>query len=220
MNKNSLYRDLSTLGSQFQIDLCMSDSEKFIEWTEEKFEYVKYNPRKNFNRQGLSITSLDGGMTGIPDLDSVYEYNKENNTSLTERDFKVPTPVMEWPSLKKCLAPFEGHIFRTHILKLNTGGFFPPHRDHPDEYDFYKTNKVVYDTFRLIMPLANCIAPGMTFILEDKILPWEQGILYYVDTAKMHYLFNTGKKPAYWLVVNIDVNEQTINEVCRYMMQR
>ena len=27
-----------------------------------------YNPRKNINRYGLSVTSLDGGYSGIPDL--------------------------------------------------------------------------------------------------------------------------------------------------------
>ena len=58
-----------------------------------------------------------------------------------------------------------------------------------------------------------------TFNDSDTATTLSTGV-YYVDTAKMHYLFNTGKKPAYWLVVNIDVNEQTINEVCRYMMQR
>jgi len=220
MNKNSLYRDLTTLGSHYALALRMKDSPAYVDWTEHNFKYVQYNPRKNYNRDGLSITSLDGGLSGRPDLDSVYEYNKENGTAWTERDFKVPTPAYEWPALKNCLKPFEGHIFRTHILKLNTGGFFPPHRDHPDEYDFYQTNKVVFDTFRLIMPLQNCAPPGMSFILEDKILQWEQGVLYFVDTAKIHYLFNTSPNPAYWLVVNIDVNEQTLQGVCKHMMQR
>ena len=95
MNKNSLYRDLTTFGSQYPLRLRMKDSSKFIDWTEEQFKYVQYNPRKDYPRQGLSITSLDGGLSGRPDLDSVYEYNKENGTEWTERDFKVPTPVYE-----------------------------------------------------------------------------------------------------------------------------
>ena len=218
MNKNSLYRDLTTFGSQYPLNLRMKDCTKFIDWTEDNFEYVRYNPRKDIERYGLSITSLDGGLSGRPDLDSLPQYNREHNTTWTERDFKVPTPVYEgWPSLQECLAPFKDYIFRTHILKLNSGGYFPPHKDHPDPADFYKSKKVVFDTFRLIMPMKNCAPPGMSFILEDKILNWEQGYLYFIDTARTHYLFNTTETPAYWLVVNVDVNEQTLADVCEYM---
>ncbi|MBX3032387.1 MAG: hypothetical protein KF865_00555 [Bdellovibrionaceae bacterium] len=38
-------------------------------------DWKPYNPRKNIARQGLSLTSLDGGLGGIPDLDSLMEYN-------------------------------------------------------------------------------------------------------------------------------------------------
>ena len=38
------------------------------------FKWVQYNPRKNIDREGLSITSLDGGLSGYPDLDSLYDY--------------------------------------------------------------------------------------------------------------------------------------------------
>lgn len=228
MSKNSLYRDLTAFGSQYPLHYKMKDSEKFIEWTEEKFEYVKYNPRKPVNRYGLSITSLDGGLSGIPDLDSLIEYNIEHQTNYTERDFATPTPVLEWPSLKNILKPFEGHIFRTHVLKLGWGGFFPPHRDHPDTSLWDNSsrdpetkcwvgepNKVSLDTFRLIMPLKNCDTPNMNFVLEEKILHWRQGVLYFVDTARMHYLFNTSVNPSYWLVVNVDVNDSTLANVLR-----
>lgn len=218
MNKNSLYRDLTTFGSQYVLKRRMDDASNFVDWTEEKFDYVRYNPRKENNRFGLSITSLDGGLSGRPDLDSVYEYNYENKTKWTERDFKTFTPVYEWESLKECLKPFEGHIFRTHILKLGPGGFFPPHRDHPDE-DFHHTNKIIFDTFRLIVPLKHCNPPYMNFVFENKILNWEQGVVYFVDTAKVHYLFNSSDEPSYWLVVNVDVNEDTVATICRNMKE-
>ena len=38
-----------------------------------------YNPKKHPGREGLSVTSLDGGFSGIPDLDSIREYCIENN---------------------------------------------------------------------------------------------------------------------------------------------
>ena len=49
-------------------------------------KWVQYNPRKPIARWGASITSLDGGTSGIPDLDSLKEYNKEHGTDYTEKD--------------------------------------------------------------------------------------------------------------------------------------
>ena len=54
----------------------------------------------------------------------------------------------------------------------------------------------------------------MNFVFEDKIVNWQEGTMYFVDTAKLHYLFNTFDYP-YWLVVNVDVNEQTVANVLR-----
>ena len=56
---------------------------------EENFDYVKYNHRKNINRLGLSVTSLDGGVTGVPDLDSLLQYNNIHGTNITNHQIKV-----------------------------------------------------------------------------------------------------------------------------------
>jgi len=52
-------------------------------------DWKPYNVRKPNNRWGLSITSLDGELSGIPDLDSLYEYNKNNGTNITNQDIKT-----------------------------------------------------------------------------------------------------------------------------------
>ena len=126
----NLYNTLLAYGSFIQLKNKISGP-TFIEWTENNFDYVKYNPRKKIERYGLSITSLDGGLSGIPDLDSLLEYNKENNTNLEEENFDVPTPVYEQSNeLQRFVEPYKEHLFRTHILKLDPGGFFPKHRDY------------------------------------------------------------------------------------------
>ena len=56
------------------------------------YEWSTYNPRKENNRLGLSITSSDGSFNGI-DLDSLYQYNEENNTRYKETSFKDKTEV-------------------------------------------------------------------------------------------------------------------------------
>ena len=67
----------------FEVDKKLIDNELLFF----KNDWVQYNPRKNIPRYGLSITSLDGGLSGIPDLDSVREYNIKNNLKLDEIDF-------------------------------------------------------------------------------------------------------------------------------------
>ena len=199
-----LYNYLTVFGSCYETKQYMPDPKRFVEWTEKNFDYVRYNPRKEIARDGLSITSLDGGLSGIPDLDSLLEYNFENGTKYRERDFSVPTPVFEYPSLKAILEPIQDHIFRSHILKLNNAGYFPPHRD------FYGMR---VDSFRLIIPLLNCSPPLFTFMHDDKVVNWNEGRVYFVDTAKMHYLFNMHPKPVYLVVLNVDLNIDTVNYV-------
>jgi len=201
---------LTQYGQLIELDIT-TDAEAMIAWANE-FDWVKYNPRKDINRWGLSITSLDGGITGVPDLDSLYEYNKENKTGYNEKDFNVPTPVLN-KQIEEVLEPWKDNYYRTHFLKFGPGGFFPPHRD-------WNYSSVRADSFRLIMPLRNVNPPYFNFVLEDKMLHWEVGRLYFVDTLKMHYLFNSGFNDSYWLIVNVDLNPDTVNATLGRLNQK
>ncbi len=193
-----LYSQLLNYGSFIPLNSRINGT-KFIDWTEENFEYVQYNPRKKIDRQGLSITSLDGGVSGVPDLDSLTEYNKEHNMQIEERDFTIPTPVYyDSPDLRKFLLPYQPWMFRTHVLKLNPGGYFPKHRD------YYKNN---FHHVRLIAALKN----PCTFVMEGKALNFEPNVLYFLDTAKEHELFNSTSKPSYWLVVNYELTQESFD---------
>ena len=87
-----LYNMLASYGVASRLNFKNSRFRAFVEWTENNFEYVKYNPRKDINRYGLSITSLDGGLSGRPDLDSLNEYNADQYPH-EETDFNVLTDV-------------------------------------------------------------------------------------------------------------------------------
>lgn len=204
------YSRLTQYGSQIELDIT-TDTNKLLDWIN-TFEWVKYNPRKDVNRWGLSVTSLDGGLSGVPDLDSLYEYNKENRTSYTEKDFGNPTPVLN-EQISQILAPWSDHYYRTHFLKFGPGGFFPPHRDWSGPYE----NS---DSFRLIMPLQNINPPYFNFVMEEKLLHWDTGRMYFLDTQKMHYLFNAGFKDSYWLVVNVALNETTVRATLERFNQK
>jgi hypothetical protein len=176
-----LYNHLTVYGLVYDTNHFLPQSENFVAWSEENFDYVHYNPRKDIKRYGLSITSLDGGTSGVP---LVYEH----------------------PDLKKILDPIRTHLFRSHIIRLDSGGFFPPHRDF---------GGLGIDSFRLIIPLQNTNVPEFTFIVDGKIQHWVNGRVYFVDTAKMHYLFNSGFKPTYFIVLNVELNKDTLDYVTK-----
>ena len=59
--------------------------------------------------------------------------------------------------------------------------------------------------------------PRFTFILEDKVLPWNAGSAYFLNTAKAHHLFNCGDHDSYWIVLNIQTTKESIMRVIEHM---
>ena len=82
-----LYECLSRYGDIYGLrqEIRTSEVEKQLKLYEN--DWIQYNSRKKIDRWGLSITSLDGGMSGIPDLDSLKEYNIKHNLNLDETNF-------------------------------------------------------------------------------------------------------------------------------------
>lgn len=147
-------------------------------------EWKKYNPTKIDKRFGLSVTSLDGSLSGIPDLDSLSRYNDENNTSLTNRDIKKLTTVYEkCPTLQAILEPFLPWLGRCHFIKLNSGGFFPEH------YDNEKVDSE--EDLRLIAFIKNNKITTYKFCYNDELVKGiEDGQLYYFNAHKKHSVFS------------------------------
>ena len=143
--------------------------------------WKQYNPRKSINRHGLSVTSLDGTYSGVPDLDSLLEFNKENGTNYNESDFKIRTNIVEQiPNLQQILDLLSPDLGRCHFLKLNAGGFFPPHRDNG--------SSIPSKSFRIIVPL---VSPKKWYwIHEGKILNLTPGKTYCINTTKEHSVFS------------------------------
>ena len=191
------YNSLLSFGDLIPLKL-KCDVKKLFDETEE-FVYLKYNPRKDIERYGLSITSLDGSLNGV-DLDSIKEYNKENNTEYDELSFNKFTKVYHTSSeIQKIVEPFKNHIGRSHILSLQEGGYFPPHRDLP----VYVEQQ---NSLRILVPLKGCNPPDMYFMYEDKPLYFEHGRAYFLNTNKSHNLFSF--KGSEMIVLNIKTNEE------------
>ena len=181
----------------FEVDKKLIDNELLFF----KNDWVQYNPRKNIPRYGLSITSLDGGLSGIPDLDSVREYNIKNNLKLDEIDFNKKTEV--WDLVDAGLKEFDGHLGRTHFIRMDQTGCFPPHRDQ------YSRE---INSFRLFIPIKRCNPPDSYFILDNKILNFTVGKVYFINTCKEHTIFTTGEYSLF-VVANIILSEESVDKV-------
>ena len=139
---------ITNFGNVIEFDFPLWDTGRTQSILDKHPGWVRYQPHKPNNRWGLSVTSLDGGFSGEPDLYSLRDWNAMNGTTYWEADFKARTNVVEFiPELNPFLDFFGSSLGRVHFLKLNAGGFFPPHRD----------NGAIVDspTFRILVPINN-----------------------------------------------------------------
>lgn len=171
-------------GDVVDLDFPAWDYHRIISILNKHPGWKYYQPHKpGYNRYGLSVTSLDGGFSGEPDLYSLREYYKMTGKSYNEIDFKRRTNIVEFlPELNPLLDFFEPNLGRTHFLRLDRGGFFPPHRD----------NGAIVDspTFRILVPIHNFGINDMKWIQEEKILRLELGHTYFINTTRLHSIFS------------------------------
>lgn len=169
--------------------------------------FKPYNPRKTgYNRYGLSITSKDGGFSGIPDLDSLVEYNRLNGTNFNEPDFRKWTPFFKnCVSLQEAISPFQNYMGRSHILRLDKGGFFPTHRD------------ISNTSFRLFISLCN--NENYVFILDEKRVFFQPGRLYFFNSLLCHSLFSFVDQSLF-VVFNIDLCREAVITVFKNLSAR
>ena len=201
-----MYNNLLSFGDIIELNLKCDVSKVMFNITNniKNYKWLQYNPRKNINRYGLSVTSTDGSFNGI-DLDSIAEYNKENNTNYDESSFKKFTNVYyDCYQTRKLVDPFRPWLWRTHYLNFRQGGYFPPHRD------MRKVDN--QESFRILVPIRGCNMPELYFMYEDKPLHFNMGNAYFVNTNKMHSIFSFTDN-AYMLVMNIECTDESLKKV-------
>jgi hypothetical protein len=201
----SLYHELSSLGSHFSLAPFLSPSAVAEALIPFEKDWKIYNPAKpGYKRQGLSLTSLDGGLSGVPDLTSLLEHNKKHGTSYGELSFRKLTPVYEVCSpIHTLVKPFIPYLGRSHFIKFETGGFFPYHRDA-----YGKSS----GSFRIFVPLYTHPARDYVFLLNQDRIHMEVGRPYFINTRLEHALF-TFDGPSLCLVLNIELCAESVAAV-------
>ncbi len=195
----------SCLGDVIELNLPTWNVQTATEILDSHLEWKIYNPRTVNNRFGLSVTSLDGGYSGIPDLDSLRQYNLEHGTTIHEHHFQTRTSIVNSiPDLKNTLDSFP-NLGRCHFLRLDSGGFFPTHRDNGTQ--------LPSPTFRIIVPL---VENGWKWIQEDRVLHLKPGRTYCINTTKEHSVFSFIDN-CYLLVLNVISTPASIRAVTEHL---
>lgn len=168
--------------------------------------WKEYQPHKKpNNRFGLSVTSLDGGFSGDPDLMSLRECRELTGRNFTETDFQKRTNIVSFlPELDEFLNFWGPNLGRTHFLRLDKGGFFPPHRDNGAI--------VLPPTFRILVPINGFGKNDMHWVQDGKLLRLELGHIYFINTSKLHSVFSFVDN-CLMLVVNVASDKHILNKL-------
>lgn len=193
-----LYGDFTPLSFKVDLDRFGKEISSFSN------NWVIYNKHKGFTgRYGISLTSIDGEMSGDPDLQSLYEYSTKTGLNISENHFNKKTKAfIELSSLHDIFNSFTGGLGRCRIVKFDAGGYFPPHRDQSISFQ-------VPDYFRIFVPLLNCGRNDLYFMYDDKKINYEPGRAYLFNTLKEHSVFSF-RNEVYTLAISLQLNQANI----------
>lgn len=135
---------------------------------------------------------------------SIQDSKKQTNRALLSKDFPFPTAVLDNSLEIQRLINYFSPVFRSYLLKLNRGGYFPPHRDQL---------WLGRDTFRLIGFVNKCHEDDFVWIHGGVRQKTSEGRLYFVNTRIKHQTFSYSDNCIH-LVLNC---EMSLNNVLRLL---
>lgn len=156
------------------------------------------------DREGMLLTSLPGSshQEGL----SIPEARvKTGNNLLHDMDFNQPTELYHsLECLHPILEPF-GELGRTFLVKVNKGGFFPPHKDFP---------LITRKTFRICAFLSeSCSSDNFEWVMDGRQMDIVPGCSYYVDTRKTHRT-HSWVNDSIHLIVNVPKTWENVLKLC------
>jgi hypothetical protein len=190
------------------------DEQKIVDGLQPYNEHwVPYNAKKDVvnNRWGLPITSNSGKVSDNMHLNSFGYMRESLGIELTEDNFNTPTEVYHnCDEIKRLVDIFSPDIGRVHMLRVDQGGFFPPHRDFKG---------IAPEYFRLTCVLGSCTDFNYVLNIDDKQFRHERGHLYFVNYQKNHNLFSFSNN-LYIMILTVKLNQRTHDLVIHHSMSR
>jgi hypothetical protein len=206
-----LWNSLTNLGDKVKLKLKIDPYT--VEQQLEKFKdnWCPYNQKKDVhnNRWGLPITSHTGDVMDNYHLNSFGYMQRYHDVEMKEENFTTPTDVYRSvPDLAKLVDVFAPDIGRVHLLRVDQGGFFPPHRDFPGVGPEY---------FRLLCVFGKCKPENFVHILDGQTFYPDPGFLYFINFQKDHSVFSFSDG-LYALILTVKLNERTHDLIIKHSM--
>ena len=206
-----LWNSLTNLGNYVKLNLTIDENDVRYQLTQFDNNWCPYNQKKDIvnNRWGLPITSHSGDVMDNYHLNSFGYMKKYHDVEMKEENFNIPTEVYHAiPELAKLVDVFSPDIGRVHLLRVDQGGFFPPHRDFAG---------VAPEHFRLLCVFGNCSDFNYVHILDDQIFRPERNHLYFVNFQLNHSVFSFSNN-LYALILTVKLNQRTHDLIVKYSM--
>lgn len=160
-------------------------------WNDKWVPYLRREGISN-DREGLLLIGLEGDTP--TDSLSMPEARKRTGRRLDETDFTVPTELYNNLTCLHPLLEFFQPLGRSMLVKVNAGGWFPPHKDWP---------MLTRDTFRIIAFIGeNVDHEAYEWEMDGQRWPIKQNRAYYVDTRKTHRT-HSWEDDSIHLVINV-----------------
>ena len=176
-----------------------------------KDNWCPYNVKKDTvnNRWGLPVTSHTGDVMDNYHLNSFGYMQKYHDIEMKEENFITPTAVYHAiPDIKNLVDVFAPDIGRVHILRIDKGGFFPPHRDFQGISPEY---------FRLLTVFGRCSPENYVQMVDGRPLYPEAGWTYFMNTQLDHSVFSFSDN-LYALILTVKLNERTHDMILKNTM--
>ena len=204
MNKTEralIWNTLCNMGNTIKLKWKINEHEIIEQLEQFKDNWCPYNVKKdaNNNRWGLPITSHSGDVMDNYHLNSFGYMQKYHDVEMKEENFTTPTEVYnKIPELAKLVDAFAPDIGRVHLLRVDQGGFFPPHRDFPG---------VGPEWMRLLCVFGKCKPENFVHMLDGKPMYPDPGYLYFVNFQLDHSVFSFSDG-LYALILTVKVNDR------------
>ena len=211
IERQQYWSSLCNLGSYVKMNLYINEHEVKDQLKEFENNWCPYNVKKDTvnNRWGLPLTSHSGDVMDNYHLNSFGYMQRYHNVEMREENFITPTEVYhKIPELAKLVDIFSPDIGRVHLLRVDKGGFFPPHRDFPG---------VAPEYVRLLLVFGNCSDFNYVQLLHDQVFRPERCHLYFVNFQLNHSVFSFSDN-LYSLILTVKLNKRTHDLIVKHSM--
>lgn len=201
------WNSLTNLGKTAKLKWSVDPSH--TQWVlDNKFadHWIPYNQKKDQvnNRWGLPVTSYTGEIDDNYHLNSFSYMKKVHGVELKEENCTTPTPVYdELPEIAGIMDKFRPDIGRVHFLRVDQGGFWPPHRDF---------HTIAPDWLRLTTVFGKCKPENSVLLIDGEPTYFDPGYFYFVNFQLDHSVFSFSNS-LYLLVLTVANTEQNVNTI-------